>query len=70
MATDEIVIPGIVREGKVIPQSDASLPEGAHVGIVISPPELTPELRAELARWEQASDEAWSMIDEWEQAEH
>jgi len=29
------------------------------VDIVIGPAEMTPELQAELAQWEQASDEAW-----------
>ena len=36
------------------------------VDILMGPAEMTPELQAELARWEQASDEAWSMIDQWE----
>jgi len=40
------------------------LPEGARVDILIGPAEMTPELQAELAQWEQASDEAWTMIDQ------
>jgi len=66
MATDRIVIPGIVKNGLVVPQSDAPLPDGAHVDIVMTPAEMTPELKAEWEQWEQASDEAWAMIDEWE----
>jgi hypothetical protein len=64
-----VIVPGIVREGIVIPQSDAALPEGAHVDIVIGPPSITPELAAEFASWEQASDEAWRMIDDLERSE-
>jgi hypothetical protein len=66
MATDRIVIPGIVKNGLVVPQSDAPLPDGAHVDIVMAPADVTPELKAEWEQWEQASDEAWAMIDEWE----
>jgi hypothetical protein len=56
-------IPGIVKNGVVVPQSDAVLPDGAHVEIVIGPPFVTPELRDELSGWDKASDEAWAMID-------
>jgi hypothetical protein len=66
MATQRLVIPGIVKNGLVVPQNDTRLPEGAHVDILIGPTEMTPELRAELAQWEKASDEAWAMIDQWE----
>jgi hypothetical protein len=66
MATPRVVIPGIVKNGLVVPQTDTPLPEGAHVDILVGPVEMTPELRAELAQWEQASDEAWTMIDQWE----
>jgi hypothetical protein len=51
----------------VVPQSETPLPDGARVGIVLEPAQLTPQLQAELAQWEAASDEAWSMIDRWEQ---
>jgi len=67
MGAEQSVIPGIVKNGIVVPQSDAPLPDGARVGIVLGPAQLTPELQAELAQWEAASDEAWSMIDEWEE---
>jgi len=66
MAAENTVIPGIVKDGLVVPQSDAPLPDGARVGIVLEPAQLTPQLQKELAQWEAASDEAWSMIDEWE----
>jgi hypothetical protein len=66
MATPRLVVPGIVKNGLVVPQNDTPLPEGAHVDILIGPAEMTPELRAELAPWEQASDEAWTLIDQWE----
>ncbi len=66
MATDRIVIPGIVKNGLVVPQSAAPLSDGAHVDIVMTLAEVTPELQAEWDQWEQASDEAWAMIDEWE----
>jgi predicted DNA-binding antitoxin AbrB/MazE fold protein len=66
MATQRLVIPAIIKNGLLVPQNDTPLPEGAHVDILIRPAEMTPELRAELAQWEQASDEAWTMIDQWE----
>ena len=67
MAAEHTVIPGIVRNGVVVPQTDTPLPDGTRVGIVLQPAQLTPELQAELAQWEAASDEAWSMIEQWEQ---
>ncbi len=66
MPDEDRVIPGIVKNGVVVPQSDTPLPDGARVGIVLAPAQRTPELRAELGEWEAASDEAWSMIEEWE----
>jgi hypothetical protein len=69
MATDRLVIPGVVRNGLVVPQNDTPLPDGAHVEIVLAACEATQELQAELDRWDRASDEAWSMIDEWEEKE-
>jgi len=66
MAAEHTVIPGIVRDGIVVPQNDTPLPDGARVGIVLGPAQLTPQLQAELAQWEAASDEAWSLIDQWE----
>ena len=69
MATERVVIPGIVKNGVVVPQNDTPLPDGAHVGILINPTDVTPTLEAELDQWEKASDEAWAMIDEWEAEE-
>ena len=69
MATERFVIPGIVKNGVVVPQNDTPLPDGAHVDILISPTDLTPELGAELDWWDKASDEAWAMIDQWEAEE-
>ena len=66
MATERLVIPGIVKNGVVVPQNDTPLPDGAHVDIVIGAADVPPELQAELAQWETASDEAWAMIDQWE----
>jgi hypothetical protein len=66
VASERVVIPGIVKNGMVVPQDDTPLPEGAHVAIVLGPADVTSALQAELAQWEQASDEAWAMIDQWE----
>jgi hypothetical protein len=68
METNRLVIPGIVKGGVVVPQSESPLPEGAHVDIVIAPAEVTAELKAEFDRWEQASDESWQFIEQWEKA--
>ena len=62
-------IPGIVKNGVVVPQSGNQLPDGAQVEIVLQPAQMTPELSAELAAWEMAGDEAWAMIDKWENEE-
>jgi hypothetical protein len=69
MVPERVVIPGIVKNGVVVPQNDTPLPDGAHVEILLSPAEVPPELQAELAQWDKASDEAWAMIDEWEAEE-
>jgi hypothetical protein len=69
MATKRLVIPGIVKNGIVVPQNDTPLPDGARVDIIIGPADVTPALQAEFAQWETASDEAWTMIDHWEAEE-
>ena len=69
MATERVVIPGIVKNGMVVPQNDTPLPDGAHVDILIGPAEVTPELKSELDQWDKASDEAWAMIEQWEAEE-
>jgi hypothetical protein len=69
MANERVVIPGIVKNGLVVPQSDTPLPDGAHVDILLNPADVPSALQAELAQWEKASDEAWDMIDKWETEE-
>jgi hypothetical protein len=69
MVPERVVIPGIVKNGVVVPQNDTPLPDGAHVEIVLSPAEVPPELQFELDQWDKASDEAWAMIDAWEAEE-
>jgi hypothetical protein len=66
---DRTSIPGIVKNGVVVPQTDAKLPDGAHVEIVLTPESATPEIVDELDAWEAASDEAWALIDQWEAEE-
>jgi hypothetical protein len=64
MATGPLVIPGVVRNGVVVPQGDTVLPEGAEVQITLPP--VPPELQAEFDAWERLGDEAWGRIAEWE----
>ena len=64
MTADRMVIPGVVKNGLVVPQNDTPLPDGAHVEIVLGQNEVTPELQAELDAWDKAGAEAWSMVDE------
>jgi len=46
VATKRVVIPGIVKNGLVVPQNDTPLPDGAHVDILIGPGDVTPALQA------------------------
>jgi hypothetical protein len=69
MASERIVIPGIVKNGMVVPQNDTLLPDGAHVDILVGPADVTPELKSELDQWDKASEEAWAMIEQWEAEE-
>jgi hypothetical protein len=62
-------IPGIVRNGVVVPQTNQALPEGAHVEIRLEPADMPQSLLREIQSWELASDESWGLIDEFE-AEH
>ncbi len=66
MAVDRLVIGGIVKNGVIVPEGDAELPEGARVEISLSFADISPELKAEWEAWERAGDDAWRMIDEWE----
>ena len=69
MATERIVIPGIVKNGLVVPQNDTPLPEGIHVDIHLGPADVPADLKSELDQWDKASDEAWAMIEKWEAEE-
>ena len=63
-----LIIPGTVRDGLVVPEPGVDLPEGARVEIVVPSATIPEALEGELRQWEAASDEAWAMIDEWEQS--
>ncbi|WP_417740194.1 hypothetical protein [Rosistilla oblonga] len=70
MSTDSRAsIPGIVKDGVIVPQASQQLAEGTHVEIVVEPESIPAELRAEMQAWDQASDEAWAMIEKWEAEE-
>ncbi len=58
-----IGIPGIVRDGVVVPQSDHRIPEETHVEIRLDPGKIPSDLRAEIEAWDKASDEAWTWIE-------
>jgi len=62
-------IPGIVKNGVVVPQSREPLVEGTHVEIIVEPSGIPDELRIEMQAWDNASDEAWAMIEKWEAEE-
>ena len=61
--SQQIGIPGIVRNGLVVPQSKQSLPEGTHVEIRLEPGEIPEALRKEIEAWDMASDESWKWIE-------
>lgn len=63
---DRSSVPGIVKGGVVVPQTNVALPDGAHVEIMLQPQAISPELSEEIAAWDHASNEAWAMIDQWE----
>lgn len=69
MSTDGRTIIGIVKDGVIVPQSGSGLPDGMEVSIVIPEESMTPELREELAAWQQAGLQSWGMIDEWDREE-
>jgi hypothetical protein len=69
MSTDGRIIPGIVKNGVVVPRANSALPDGAHVNIVLQPAEMPQELKEELEAWQRAGDQAWQMIDKWESEE-
>ncbi len=59
-------IPGIVRNGVVVPQTNQALPEGAHVEIRIESADMPQSLLSEIQSWDVASEESWRLIDELE----
>jgi hypothetical protein len=69
MISNPTVFSGVVKNGVVVPEGKATLPEGVRVEIHVPPPEIPPELQAEFKAWEKASDEAWAMINQWEREE-
>jgi hypothetical protein len=64
MATEPLVILGVVHNGVVVPRGGAVLPEGVEVQITLPP--IPPELQADFDAWENLGDEAWGLITEWE----
>ncbi|MDB5307485.1 MAG: hypothetical protein JWO38_1687 [Gemmataceae bacterium] len=66
MSAPSTVIRGIVRNGVVVLEPPAALPEGTEVQIVVTPMPFTPDEQAEFDAWDKLSDEAWGMIDRWE----
>jgi hypothetical protein len=54
---------GVVKDGRIVPSSP--LPEGTHVEIHVceTPPEVTPELQADLGAWQRASAEALELVE-------
>ena len=66
MATERMLIPGVVKDGVIVPQAEVPLPEGMQVGIFLLPEGIPDELESELAAWDRAGEEAWNLIDEWE----
>ncbi len=61
--SSEFGIPGIVRNGVVVPQSNHHIPEGTHVEIRLDPGEIPVALKAEIEAWDKASDETWTWIE-------
>jgi hypothetical protein len=62
MIIERLVIPGVVRNGVIVPQGDAPLPEGTEVQITFATTAVPLELQAEFDAWERLSDEAWGLI--------
>ena len=57
------MVRGLVKNGQVVLEPGATLPEGAVVKVEVEYLDFTPEERAEFEAWERLSDEAWAMID-------
>lgn len=69
MAPEPITFEAVIKDGVIVPRQGVKLPEGISVTVTVCPLQMDPELRAETAAWERLSDEAWAMIDAWEQEE-
>jgi hypothetical protein len=63
LVSQQIGIPGIVRNGVIVPQSSQPIPEGTHVEIRLEPGEVPASLKSEIEAWDRASDESWTWID-------
>lgn len=59
----DVIVSGVVRDGRVVP--DTPLPEGARVEVrFVGPPaEVPPDLQAEFEAWGRASDRALELVD-------
>ena len=67
MITERVRVHGVVRGGVVVPDSHVTLPEGTEVEISFLSTELPQELQDEFAAWDRASDDAWALMEVWEQ---
>lgn len=57
-----VIVRGVVRGGRVVP--DSPLPEGARVEVRIAEPaDVPPELLEEFAAWGRASDRALALAE-------
>jgi len=65
--TERLRIHGVIRGGVIVPDSPLTLPEGTEVEISFLQTELPQELQDELSAWDHASDDAWALMEEWEQ---
>jgi hypothetical protein len=63
IVNQQVGIPGIVRNGVVVPQSNHPLPEGTHVEIRVEPGDVPAGLMSEIEAWDKASDESWKWIE-------
>ena len=69
MATEPIVIPGVVRNGLVVPRGDTPLPEGAQVSIVVPAPPVSTSAPGEAGASERGGDEGAAPTEQWEREE-
>ena len=69
MSEHTMTVRGVVRNGVVVLNPPAALPEGAEVEVGVLPTEFTPEERAEFETWDRASAEAFRVIEDLERQE-